>query len=83
MCGFSGHGARACLLCGMWDLPGPGIEPVSPALAGRFLTTGPPGSPHLLSFRNHICMMTLPTVIESHATGSLSILFHPVPTTTL
>ena len=29
--------------CGMWDLPGPGTEPVSPALAGRFLTTGPPG----------------------------------------
>ena len=27
----------------MWDLPGPGIEPVSPALAGGFLTTGPPG----------------------------------------
>ena len=27
------------------DLPGPGIEPVSlpPALAGRFLTTAPPG----------------------------------------
>ena len=29
----------------MWDLPGPGIEPISPALAGRFLTTGPPGKP--------------------------------------
>ena len=29
----------------MWDLPGPGVEPVSPALAGgsRFLTTVPPG----------------------------------------
>ena len=23
----------------MWDLPGPGLEPVSPALAGGFLTT--------------------------------------------
>ena len=23
--------------------PGPGIEPMSPALADRFLTTGPPG----------------------------------------
>ena len=29
----------------MWDLPGPGLEPVSPALAGRFLTTAPPGKP--------------------------------------
>ena len=27
----------------MWDLPGQGLEPVSPALAGRFLTTEPPG----------------------------------------
>ena len=27
----------------MWDLPGPRIKPVAPALAGRFLTTGPPG----------------------------------------
>ena len=27
----------------MWDLPGPGLEPVSPALAGGFLTTVPTG----------------------------------------
>ena len=27
------------------DLPDPGIEPVSPALAGRFFTTEPPGKP--------------------------------------
>ena len=27
----------------MWELPRPGIEPVSPALAGGFLTTAPPG----------------------------------------
>ena len=27
---------------GMWDLPGPGIEPMSPELAGGFLTTAPP-----------------------------------------
>ena len=26
----------------MWDLPGPGLEPESPALAGGFLTTAPP-----------------------------------------
>ena len=31
------------MLRGMWDLPGPGLEPVSPALAGGFLTTAPPG----------------------------------------
>ena len=27
----------------MWDLPRPGLEPMSPALAGRFLTTAPLG----------------------------------------
>ena len=33
----------------MWGLPGPGLEPVSPALAGGFLTTVPPGKPRLAS----------------------------------
>ena len=37
------HGAR--LLRGMRDLPRPGLEPVSPASAGRFSTTVPPGKP--------------------------------------
>ena len=35
----------------MWDLPGPGLEPVFPALAGRFLTTAPPGKSGLTVFR--------------------------------
>ena len=39
---LSSCGARVQLLHGIWDLPGPGLEPVSPALAGRFLTTAPP-----------------------------------------
>ena len=30
-------------LSGTWDPPGPGIEPVFPALQEGFLTTGPPG----------------------------------------
>ena len=42
-CRLSSCGAWAYLLCGTWDLPGSGIEPVSPAFAGRFLTTAPPG----------------------------------------
>ena len=29
----------------MWNLPGPGIELVFPALAGGFFTTAPPGKP--------------------------------------
>ena len=36
---------RPSHLRGMWDLPGLGIKPVSPALQGRFPTTGPPGKP--------------------------------------
>ena len=34
----------------MWDLPGPGLEPMSPTLAGGFLTTAPPGKPLELIF---------------------------------
>ena len=41
-------GTHAQLLCVMWDPPGPGLEPVSPALAGRFSNTAPPGNPILL-----------------------------------
>ena len=36
--------ARPYLLCSMWDLPRPGIEPVPLALAGGLLATGPPGT---------------------------------------
>ena len=34
----------------MWDLPRPGLEPVSPALAGGFLTTEPPRKSLLSTF---------------------------------
>ena len=44
-CRLSSCGLQAQLLRSVWDLPGPGLEPVSPALAGRFLTTAPLGSP--------------------------------------
>ena len=42
---LSSCGSRAQLLRGMWDLPRLGLEPVSPALAGGFSTTAPPGKP--------------------------------------
>ena len=42
---LSNCGSRAQLLRGMLDLPRPGLEPVSPALAGRFSTTASPGKP--------------------------------------
>ena len=44
---LSNCGSRAQLVRGTWDLPRPGLEPVSPALAGRFSTTAPPGKPHV------------------------------------
>ena len=38
----------------MWDLPSPGIEPVSFALQGGLSTAGPPGKPLLLSVIKNI-----------------------------
>ena len=49
-------GTRAWLLHSMWDLPRPGLEPVSLALAGGFLTTAPSGKPsyfHFCIFYSH------------------------------
>ena len=45
---LSSCGSRAQSLRGMRDPPRPGLEPVSPALAGRLSTAAPPGKPHLL-----------------------------------
>ena len=49
-CGLSGCGAQTLERTGLVApqhvrvlVPRPGIEPTSPALGGRFLTTGPPG----------------------------------------
>ena len=64
---LSSCGSRAQLLCGMWDLPRPGLEPVSPALAGRFSTTAPPGKPPryiLLATFKDIIQYLLLTIIS-------------------
>ena len=59
-CGFNSCDSRALKhrlnSCGIWawllpsvrDLPGSGIEPASPALAGGFFTSEPPGKHPLL-----------------------------------
>ena len=52
---LSNCGSWAYLLRGMWDPPRPGLEPVSPALAGRFSTTAPPGKPLSLFLNAHGC----------------------------
>ena len=43
------HGPSCSAACG--NLPRPGLEPMSPALAGRFSTTAPPGKPPTHSSR--------------------------------
>ena len=45
--------AHQHVLRGTWDLSGPRLESVSPALAGGFLTTAPPGKSHILFFECH------------------------------
>ena len=62
---LSNCGSRAQLLRGMWDPPRPGLEPVSPALAGRSSTTAPPGKPN--SF-------------DSYSNSIMSVLSYPQPT---
>ena len=63
--GFSSHRARALghqlnshcspasLPHSMWDLPGSGLGPVSPALAGGFFTPESPGEP-IFPFLNNV-----------------------------
>ena len=67
VCSSRGHGLQKLWLLtpstseglvAQWhvDPPRPGIEPVAPALAGRFLFTAPPGkSPVHSSFEENVC----------------------------
>ena len=58
----------------MWDLPGPGIEPVSPALAGGFLTTAPPGKSRQCGF--NFCKITArPFIFFLSSVSFLFVLF--------
>ena len=41
-----------------WDLPRLGIKPVSPALAGGFFTTEPPGKPLIFSYKSE-CILEI------------------------
>ena len=57
----------------MWDLPRPGIEPVSPALAGRFLTTVPPGKSLSTSFCLNMFSVLLRMYLEAELQGHMAI----------
>ena len=50
---LSNCGSRAQLLRGTRDPPRPGLEPASPAPAGRLSPTAPPGKPLFSSFNEH------------------------------
>ena len=46
------------------NLPNPGIKPVSPALAGGFFTTDPPGKPLQPSYPG-----TFPSILQNYSIG--------------
>ena len=58
---LSSCGTRPQLPCGLWDLPRPGMEAISPALAGRFLSTTPQGKSQFYGFWQTHSDMYLPT----------------------
>ena len=47
---FSSYITWAQLFLCLWDPPDPGIEPMSPALAGGLLATAPPGKSRVFFF---------------------------------
>ena len=64
-------GSWASLLRGMWDPPRPGLEPVSPALAGRFSTTAPPGKALVYVLKHRLRFEFLPMndqILQHHLT---------------
>ena len=63
---LSNCGSWAQLFRGMWDLPRPGLEPMSPALAGRFSTTAPPGKPPLCLLIGKFSPFTFKLIIDTY-----------------
>ena len=68
------------------ELPNPGIEPVSPALAGRFLSTEPPGRLSLIVKSELDLLIGALTFLNESSlhyySNSTSIFLHRVFTTT-
>ena len=58
-------GTQAYLFCGMWDLSRSRIKLMSPALAGRFFTTEPPGKPAAGGVRVPGALKLLPENLNS------------------
>ena len=68
----------------MWDLPRPEIEPVPPALAGGFLTTGPLGilctfkTPHAAIFMAFLLCIPPPSGLLSEIVAQKLLAFMSV-----
>ena len=63
----------------MWNLPGPGIEPMFPALEGGFLTTGSPSKSPIAHFMQQLVspcpLFKTPQYKGAQSTDS----YHPTP----
>ena len=59
----------------MWDLPRPGLEPLSPALAGRLSTTAPPGKPLCTIFVSEIRLYFKKCILSLNLSKILNKLF--------
>ena len=57
----------------MWDLPGPGIELVSPELIGGFFTTEPPGKS--LWYLNYVILFDVTATLEVAMMNAISALW--------
>ena len=68
--------SRASLPRSMWNLPGPGIKPMSPALAAGFSTTVPPGKPSLHFYVEGNMLYFIPCSFNVISHGVLSIPVH-------
>ena len=55
------YGRQVQLLCNMWNLPRPGIQPMSPAMAGGFLSAVPLGKSY------PVCSILLNNVFSATA----------------
>ena len=64
-------GSLAQLFRGMWNPPRPGLEPVSPASAGRVSTTVPPGKPKIRSF---LSLSSIPSCSIYHSLSTYQLM---------
>ena len=79
---LSSCGSRVQLLRGMWNLPRPGLEPVSPALAGR-LNHCTTREAWLIYFLTRSLYLLIPFTHSTHSPPTYLHSFSPLATTSL